>query len=296
VTIYIAAATVFLFIQHRLPESSRIALDFYEPYQLGWYGAVNKLFVAVVLALVLYPFRRLLDDRRRGVLVLFTALWGIALLGNLDPRPGSIEGMIYTTTSLGEHLLVLLVGGLQFLLVSWGFVRWQSSAQSGEKLPEQDISPEYPSGGRLKGYLLRFTLVHFLVYQIVGSLFYQISGYEEALATMEAFSLWRPLESLTMVAAVFFGQIARGMLLALFFSPFYKVFISRKQGWLMLFGLLVGLKVFSTSSLIPESWSFEVQELLVGLPEVFAQTLVFALLFFSWERRRIGKKSEVALS
>ena len=146
----------------------------------------------------------------------------------------------------------------------------------------------------LKGYTFRFTLLHLIVYLIVGSLFYEISGYEEALATMEAFALWRDLESIGMVAAVFFGQIFRGAILALLYYPFYNTYINKRHGWLLLFGLLFGLKVIPIMFVVPESLSVMLQELTVGLPEIVAQTLVFALLFSAWERRRNRKAASIA--
>lgn len=146
----------------------------------------------------------------------------------------------------------------------------------------------------LRGYTFRFTLLHLIVYMIVGSLFYEISGYEEALATMEAFALWRDLENIGMVAVVFFGQIFRGAILALLLYPFYNSYINKHHGWPLLFGLLFGLQVIPIMFVIPESLTVMLQEVAVGLPEIVTQTLVFALLFFFWERRRKHKTVSIA--
>ncbi len=146
----------------------------------------------------------------------------------------------------------------------------------------------------LRGYTFRYTLLHLIVYLVIGSLFYEISGYEEALATMEAFALWRDLQSIGMVAAVFFGQIFRGAILAVLYYPFYSTYIKKRHGWLLLFGLLFGLKVIPIMFIMPESLTVMLQELAVGLPEIVAQSLVFALLFFAWERRRNRKEVPVS--
>lgn len=152
---------------------------------------------------------------------------------------------------------------------------------------------------KIMGYFGRFTLVHLLVYWIIGSLFYQISGYEEALATMEVFQHWRPLESIVMVCVVFFGQIARGALLALLIYPFYQVFMKKKHGWVLLFGLLFGLKVLGSPIFIHEfiistsalgSITEFLQSLIIGIPEIMAQTLIFSLLFFVWESSTLKKE------
>ncbi|UMZ74376.1 hypothetical protein [Natranaerofaba carboxydovora] len=88
------------------------------------------------------------------------------------------------------------------------------------------------------------------------------------------------------------GQILRGGILALLLYPFYRYFIQNKRGWLMLFGLLLGLKVLFISISIPATYgelTQQLQDSFVGLPEIFVQTLLFAYVFFVWERRRINK-------
>lgn len=302
--IYIVIAFIFLNLQNALPPSSRVALDFFEPYRLGLADAGLQLLLGAVLGAILYPFYDLIVKGERGMLILFAALWGVALLGNLEPKPGSIEGMIYTQTTFLEHILVLTVGAVQILLFSLIFLRWQKGAVGaqidrpaksavGTGYQDSEAGAEKPAKG-LRGYSIRFTLVHLVIYLVVGIFFYQAAGYEEALATMEAFELWRPLESLGMVAAVFLGQIARGAILALLLYPFYSTYMRKKQGWLLLFGLLLGLKVLTAMFVIPESLSLMVAEIMVGVPEIIVQTLVFALVFFTWEKRISRKKSQKA--
>ncbi len=65
------------------------------------------------MALVLYPFYQMIGEHKRSMLILFFALWGIALLGSLEPMPGSIEGMIYTKTTFIEHFMVLTANAIQ---------------------------------------------------------------------------------------------------------------------------------------------------------------------------------------
>jgi len=288
--VYLVMALIFVNLQAALPASARIALDFYEPYRLGLPDLLMQLILGGLLALVLYPFYDLLLKGKNGVLILFAALWGIALLGNLEPKPGSLEGMIYTTTTFFEHFLVLAVGAAQFMLFSFIILRWENmSAISGNMKLTEGIAAE----GK-KGYVFRFTLVHLVIYWLIGSIFYEISGYEEALATMETFELWRPLENLPMVAAVFFGQIFRGAIIGLLLYPFYHTYMNARHGWLLLFGLLFGLKVLPAILTVPESLSAMLVEAAVGLPEILAQTLIFALVFYAWENRRKRKIEKLA--
>ena len=198
--------------------------------------------------------------------------------------------MIYTETSLLEQLLVLIAGAVQVAIFCRFFLRWERAgmiqneggADSSELIEPGKITNW--SGGR---YIFRFTILHLLVYWLVGSLFYQISGYEEALAEMEIFTLYRPLENLIMVAAVFFGQIFRGALISQLVYPFYDSYTRHKKGWLLLFGLLCGLQVLTAIVFIPVSLT-EIKELAFGVPEIVAQTLLFSLLFFAWEKRKIN--------
>jgi hypothetical protein len=113
---------------------------------------------------------------------------------------------------------------------------------------------------------------------------------------MEIFELYRPLENMVMVLGVFFGQIARGPLLALLLFPFLAVWVGKRHGWLLLFGLLFGLTALGSpvflhlaivESVNAASFSQFIESWAIGLPEIFTQMLVFSLLLFLWERRRI---------
>ncbi len=290
--IYFAVGSLFLLLQNTLPAESRVALEFFKPYNIDTTEPVTQVLRGFFIALVLYPFYDLIVKGKRGFAILVCALWGVALLGNLEPRPGSIEGMIYTHTTMVEHALVLAAGLIQAMLVSVLFLSWErKSIGFAEKIDYgfSGLFTETATPKWLRGYTLRYTLLHVVIYVLVGSLFYEISGYEEALATMEAFALWRDLESIGMVAAVFFGQIFRGAVLALLLYPFYNTYMSGKFGWLKLFGLLFGLKVIPIMFVVPESLVIMLQEAAVGLPEIIAQTFVFALVFYAWEKRRKRK-------
>ena len=53
-------------------------------------------------------------------------MWGVALFGSVEPQPGSIEGIIYTTISFTEHLYVLIAVALQMLLFVWLLFKWET--------------------------------------------------------------------------------------------------------------------------------------------------------------------------
>ncbi len=294
--LYFGVGLIFIALQNVLPAESRVALDFFKPYNIDITEPVTQVLRGFFIALVLYPFYDLIVKGKHGFAILICALWGVALLGNLEPKPGSIEGMIYTHTTLIEHALVLAAGLFQAMAISALFLGWErrSIGLTGQVETQwSGLWSESATLKRLRGYTLRFTLLHLIIYIIVGSLFYEISGYEEALATMEAFALWRDLESIGMVAAVFFGQIFRGAILALLLYPFYDTYMAGRLGWLKLFGLLFGLKVIPAMFAVPESILVMLQEAAVGLPEIIVQTFVFALVFYAWDKRR-KRKGELA--
>lgn len=295
---YIIIGYFFLIFQDSLPESKRIALDFYEPFRSpDFMSIIGQILRGLAFALIFYPFYNTLFKNPRGRLTLFGAMWGVALFGSVEPQPGSIEGIIYTTISFAEHMYILIAVAAQMLLFVWLFFKWEALSQkrTGPSDPESQQSLEnlvqYPK--KIRGYIFRFGIVHLISYWIIGSLFYQIAGYADALQEMEVFELWRNLESIPAVLLVFFGQIFRGPVLALLLAPFYGSYINKKHGWLLLFLLMFGLTALGSPIFLPEFIFFEgtfmefLRDLMIGIPEIVTQMLVFSIIFFWWQRRSI---------
>ncbi len=242
------------------------ALDFYGTFSLS---PVDHLIRGLVLALVLYPIKKKGRLNWKNTL---TALFVVGLIGSVEPQPGTIEGLIYTITTPFEHLLVILAEGLRILLF---LILLRRGGLLDENLADTDIPT--------RSYR-RFLVLHLVTYWGVGMLFYQISGYEEALATDAAFLLYRDLESLSMVGLVFFGQIFRGLLLAVSILRLTGPRPSTGTLFLELFGLTaLGGPLFAASFfdglLQVESISGFLASLVIGIPEITAQMLVFSLLF-----------------
>ncbi len=297
---YTIIGYLFLAFQGSLPECGRIALDLYEPFRsLGLMTIAGQILRGLAFALVFYPFYHTLFENPRGRLILFGAMWGVALFGSVEPQPGSIEGIIYTTISFSEHMYVLIAVAAQMSLFVWLFFKWEALSQkrSGPADPESQKSLESPVHPLLKirGYIVRFGIVHLVSYWIIGSLFYQIAGYAEALQEMEVFELWRDLENIPAVLLVFFGQVFRGPVLALLLAPFYGSYINKKRGWLLLFLLMFGLTALGSPIFMSEFILFEgtlvedLKDLVIGIPEIVTQMLVFSLIFFWWQRKAARK-------
>ncbi|REL37737.1 hypothetical protein DYD21_08115 [Rhodohalobacter sp. SW132] len=292
VVTYSVIAVPFLYIQDLLPESQRVALDLYEPFRpLNLMTILTQFLRGILIALVIHPFKNTILNYSGGRLILFGALWGVALFGSVEPQPGSIEGIIYTEITFIEHSIVMLAVAIQMTVFIWLFFKW--ILRSGENRVS-DV-PEYRSyiqHVNIRGYTYRFTLVHLITYWAIGVLFYQFAGYEEALESMEIFELWRPLETVSTVLLVLFGQLFRGTLLALLLYPFYQTYMRKKHGWLYLFLLLFGLTALGSPIFIPEFLVFEgslaefFEGFLIGIPEIFSQMMVFSAMFFYWERKK----------
>ncbi|OEF97435.1 hypothetical protein [Desulfuribacillus alkaliarsenatis] len=299
---YTILALAFVAFQGALPDSKRIALDFYQVYRIDAIALIGHLARGAVLALLLYPFYKTFVSSTHGPLILFGAMWGIVIFGSVEPMPGTFEGIIYTTTSLFEHLSVLIASSIQIGLFCWLFLRWEVPTKS---LVKESIETKQPLIAeqtpineslrtKLQGFVKRFTLLHVLTYWIVGSIFYQIQDYDAALSTMEAFDLFRDLENMTMVIVVFLGQIIRGAMLAMLIYPFYQTFMSKRHGWLLIFSLMYGLTLIGTMLFIPATFddviALNIAEFItlfkVGIPEVTVQMFVFSWLLFKWEQKK----------
>lgn len=84
-------------------------------------------------ALLLYPFYNTIVNSKRGWLILFGVLWGFTLIGSVSATPGSIEGLIYTNTSLSEHLIGMPEVTIQMLAFSWLFFIWERKVSSNRQ-------------------------------------------------------------------------------------------------------------------------------------------------------------------
>lgn len=145
------------------------------------------------------------------------------------------------------------------------------------------------------GFLARFTLVHFVTYWIFGFLFYTLLGYHALYELPEIAVFMRPTTSIWVTAGPLF-QLVRGPIMALAIFPFYKVFLDRKMGWMLLWGLFIALAILSPAGPTPGSIEGIVYTVLplrfhlIGLPEVLLQTLALSFLVCLWQRRPQEKK------
>ncbi len=138
-------------------------------------------------------------------------------------------------------------------------------------------------------FVTRVTSTHLVTYFVAGILAYNLLDYA-TLFQSEGFScLMRPLGS-RWVAAGPALQVIRGLIFAVALYPFRGVFLGDRRGWLKLWGLLLGLAIFSTAGAAPGSvegmiyTKIPIGSQLRGLPETLLQTLVLSVLLTAWHR------------
>lgn len=82
--------------------------------------SINAFFIAIVL----FPIRSLIIDRKNGWLTLFLLVAGFSIFVPQAPAPSSFEGFIYTKLTISEHLIGLPEGLIFSFLFSFGLYHW----------------------------------------------------------------------------------------------------------------------------------------------------------------------------
>jgi hypothetical protein len=136
-------------------------------------------------------------------------------------------------------------------------------------------------------FSFRMTACHMVTYFVAGLLAYTLFDYR---ALFEAIPIMRPIDS-NWVAAGPVLQVFRGLIFSLALYPFRQVFLTEPRGWLKLWGLFLGLVIFSTAGPAPGSvegviyTTIPLALQLRGLPEVMLQTLALSALLVLWHQR-----------
>jgi hypothetical protein len=136
----------------------------------------------------------------------------------------------------------------------------------------------------------RITAVHVITYSVIGWIAMTVLSYRELFASGHLYHLMRSLDS-PWIAAGPGLQVIRGLIFAVVLWPFSNIILFDKRGWIKLWGLFLGLAIFSTAG--PTIGSVEgiiytkipsmVQLMLI--PEIVIQTLLLSLLLIFWYRK-----------
>jgi hypothetical protein len=138
------------------------------------------------------------------------------------------------------------------------------------------------------GITVRTIVVHTVTYFIVGFLAFTIFDYSARFAEAEVRSFLRSTDDLLVAAGPLF-QPVRGLLFGIVFYLLRDVFFDRKNGWLIMWIVLVLLGIFSTFGPSPGSIEGMIYTTLPisghlsgGLAEVLVQSFLLSFVIFYW--------------
>jgi hypothetical protein len=139
----------------------------------------------------------------------------------------------------------------------------------------------------LVSLIARTIVVHTITYFLMGILAATLLGYAEAFATPWMACWMRQLDDPMVTAGPLFAPI-RGLIFALAFYPLRGLLFGRKNGWLVLWWLLVALGILSTFGPAPGSVEgviytvIPISQQLRGWLEVVTQALLLSVILVYW--------------
>lgn len=139
-------------------------------------------------------------------------------------------------------------------------------------------------------FFWRITACHMATYMIVGIAAFIIMDYPAQFADECSIMVSTDSKRVALGPAL---QVIRGLIFAIVLFPFRDVIFKGQWGWLKLWGLFLGLAIFSTAGPAPGSvegliyTKIPAFDQLVGLWEVILQTLAMSLLFVAWNRNPV---------
>lgn len=126
VTYFLAGIVAYSLFNYRALFQAEALATYMRPVDSKWVAAGPALQVirGLVIAIVLYPFRKVIFGTPQGWLKLSGLLVGLSVLSPSGAAPGSLEGLVYTTVTWPVQLKGLpevIVQNFAFaaLLVAW---------------------------------------------------------------------------------------------------------------------------------------------------------------------------------
>ena len=141
-----------------------------------------------------------------------------------------------------------------------------------------------------KNFILKVTLIHVVTYIVCGMLSMTLFDYQSSIEQIGM----RDTNSLIVGLAPLF-QIFRGFLFGIVLWMIRDVFISKKNGWLMIWIIILILGVFNTPATAPcsieyfiycEPVSGAAKVVFGGLIEILIQTFLFSIVSFYTIKQR----------
>lgn len=140
---------------------------------------------------------------------------------------------------------------------------------------------------RFRELAVKTVISHTTTYFFMGMLAFYFLDYPERFSRPEMACWMRSTDDPLVMAGVLFQPI-RGLIFALAFYPLRQVLFGRRQGWMVLWWLLVALGILSTFGPPPASIEgllytrIPIPDQLVGLLEVVPQALLLSVILCYW--------------
>ena len=135
------------------------------------------------------------------------------------------------------------------------------------------------------GLALKTIVVHTITYFFVGVPLFFIFNYSEGFMAPELACWMRPTDDPLVRAGLLFQPI-RGLIFALAFFPIREILFGKKNGWLIMWWLLVALGILSTFGPAPgsiEGMVYTILPLSISTYlEVTLQSLALSVILFLW--------------
>ena len=137
----------------------------------------------------------------------------------------------------------------------------------------------------LWGLIVKTSVAHTLTYFFMGILALTFLNYTEAFSTGVLASFMRPTDS-PWVAAGPMLQPIRGLIFALAFYPLREIFFGKKNGWLILWWVLVALGILSTFGAATGSIEGMIYTIIptsiINYVEVVPQAFLLSAILYYW--------------
>lgn len=143
------------------------------------------------------------------------------------------------------------------------------------------------TGVKNNPFFVKMIVTHTVTYTLMGLLASNIFNYAERFAGPVYREYMRPVSDAIVMAGPLFQPI-RGFIFALVLLPFARVLLEEKRGWLYLWGLLMGIGIFSTFGAAPGSIEGMIYSRLPiefspnMYAEVLLQSLLLSVIFIYW--------------
>jgi hypothetical protein len=140
------------------------------------------------------------------------------------------------------------------------------------------------------GITLKTIVVHTVTYFLMGILAFFFFDYSSKFADPNVRVLMRQTNETLVMAGPLFQPI-RGFLFAVVFYLLREVLFGRKNGWLIMWSMLVVVGVLSPFGAAPASIEGMIYTTLplsfhiIGLPEVLLQPLLLSVILYYWVNR-----------